>query len=272
VQVAPHTPDTWIALVQGLVRSGKRPDAETVATNAQRKLPEDRVLFTSARCQEVLGNLDGAEQLFSAAVEKQPRDFLALFNIADFLCRADQAVHAELYLRKLINPDTAAPAEHVGWARRQLALMLAFRGEAGDYQEAMNLLRRNIGAWGGSVADGRTRALVMGTNKEERARAVELFEASLQRQGVDDNDQFQLARLYDLAGEEAKARDWILGLLANRGDNPQYLAFFVHFLVKHEQTADALLYLNRLVALEPHSQRTHSAQAAVQKAQSSGIP
>src|SRR5262249_24674380 len=55
VALAPHTPDTWVALVRHLVRAGQRSAAQSVVHEASAKVPAIRATFTLARCHDALG-------------------------------------------------------------------------------------------------------------------------------------------------------------------------------------------------------------------------
>jgi len=260
---APHAPDTWIALVHHLARTDQRTAAQVVLHDMKHRLPADRLALTLARCEEALGHTNEADRLFTRIAHDQPHELAVLYHAAEFYQHADFPDKAEPLLRRLIDPTLAAPAEEVAWARRELAAILAQRGRS---QEALKLLTDNVQAFGGSVADERSRAVVLGQVKTRVREAVALFESSLSRRPLTADEQFALVKLYDAAAEPAKARDWLQDLLTAHPDSPRYLAYFVGGLLKHGQPADAAPHLRRLEQLEPESRRLRQLKRELEQA------
>lgn len=263
VSLAGHNPDTWVALVQHLARKNQVAAADAVLDQARKKLPADRLDLTLARCLEVLGRLDQAEVLFARTVSSRPADFIALDSLAQFYLRGDRPEKAESPLRRLLEPAVAAPADIAASARRFLAVALASRNTSRDRQEALDLLDQNSKLLGKNISDDRARAMVMAAQKEQRSRAVQLFEQTLQAQAVTSIEQLWLVELYQSATEHDKARDWLLGMLVQESGNPQYLAHYVRILLDQGQATEAQQILRRLEHVDPVSARTLELKAAV---------
>jgi tetratricopeptide (TPR) repeat protein len=253
LQHAGHTPQTWIALVRHLASADQRSAVRKVLEDMKQKLPADRLELTLALCEEALGHVALADKRFARLVNDRQHDFPVLYHAASFYSHADLPDRAEPCLRALLDPALGAPSEEAAWARRALAVIVAPRGGSA---EANKLLTENTGLFGKSVADDRARAIVLGSQKEQLRQAVMAFEATLPRRPLDADEQFALVKLYDSAGEPAKARDWLQDLLAAHPDNAQYLAYFVRSLLKQGQAGDAAPHLRRLEHIEPHSART----------------
>ncbi len=279
LQLAGHTPDTWIALVAQLAWTGKRSQAEALLEEARQKLPSDRAPLAVARGQELLGQLDLAEATYRQALKARPDDFILLMNVADFCRRSEQPAQAVPFLRRLLEPATGAPAEFVFRARRLLALVLGSDGDPHHYQEALALLDRNVQGRGEEPADLRARALVLGSQPGQQVQALAIFEKSLQRplspslpggrggEGAPaPEEEFGLALLCEAAGDHLRAREILQGLLVTQPENPQLLARLGQLLVQQGELAQAQEYLQRLQKLEPATPRSRALQKALDQA------
>jgi tetratricopeptide (TPR) repeat protein len=85
---------------------------------------------------------DQAEKHYQAALAARPADAVVLRNAAAFYLRGGQGARAEPHLRGLLAAAGAA-AEDVAWARRELAVALAARGDYRQSRAALALLEAN---------------------------------------------------------------------------------------------------------------------------------
>ncbi len=265
VQVGANIPDPWVALVRHLTRTGKRDQAEEVLREATRKLPESRSPLPLARCNEALGHLKRAEAFYREALKARPHDLVALRATADFLLRQDRFREAEPHLRRLLDPATRAPAEYVAQARRLLAVELAAR-DARKGTEALALVEENTRRHGSSAEDERARAFVLATQPARRAEALRLLRELADRQPLPPEGQFLLARGFEAAGDDLRARDLLLGLAATHGDVSSYLTLQVRILIRQGDLDDAETALSRLERLEPEGTRARGLRAALSQA------
>jgi tetratricopeptide (TPR) repeat protein len=256
-------PDVWIALVRHLARTQQQDKLPGVIQEMLQKLPADRAMLTLARSWAAAGKHDQAEECFKRALADSPGDLIVLRHFAEFCCRSDQFGKAQTYLRQLLDPKAMVPHDLAAWARRQLALGLA----ATDYQQALRLLESNTLSGTPTVEDERARAFVLGSQNEQPAEAVRLIELSLAKKTLSPDEQFLLAQLYERNGDQAKADELLLHLLAGHGDDGQYLAHQVRKLLQRGQVDDARFYFATLERLEPGSARTQQLQAAFRKNQ-----
>ena len=267
VRIAGGIPDVWVALVRQLARTGNRPEAEKALKDATRRLPRDRAKLGLARCEEALGRIDRAEEHYRKAVTAHPRDFVAVFALADFYRRADEPAKAEPHWRTLIDPAMRAPEEYVVRARRELAIALAAtKTDATALAEALALLNRNVQVLGSSPADSVARAFVLATRPERREEAQQLLERLPRRETMPAAQQFVVVRTYAAVGNEPEALNLMLGLLALERDNPQFVAYHLRGLLRDGNLEEAGRVLTELEGLEPHSTRTRSLQQAYRKA------
>jgi predicted Zn-dependent protease len=266
-RVAGGIPDVWVALVRHLVRTDQRKQAEEALGEAARRLPVDRAALGLARCEEALGRVEHAEAHYRKAVAARPRDFIALYALADFYRRADEPARAAPHLRTLIDPATRAQEEYVARARRALAIDLAAAAtDAAALDEALALLERNDRIRGRARADAVARAFVLASRPERRAQALHLLETLPDRQQLSAGEQFLLARAYEALGDEAQANDLLLGVLALDGEEPQFLAHRTRALIRQGALDEAGRTLSQLERIEPQSPRSRSLREALRKA------
>lgn len=255
VAFAPHTADTWVAIVEHLALSGRTDAVPLVLAQVQKKVPADRVAFTLARCHEVLGQFDQAEKYYRQAQAARPSDLALLSATADFFRRSDQPAKAIPFLRKLLDSNLA-PFALQAPARQQLALILAGTGQTDGIVEALELL-----ATGNYPDDECTRFLVLGFDVQKRDQAIMSFEELRKRFPISAEELFCFARVQLAAGNPDRARDLLFDLVAGNPDNPQYLAHYTRSLLQGGKLSEAAIYLERLQKREPFSPRTQELKA-----------
>ena len=161
VALGGEAPETWIALVQHLVRTGKKADAEAAIEEAKKKLPPAQAPRALAQCYLLVGRRNRAGELYKAALEKDPNDLAVLRDASVYAMLAGQPKEAEEHLRKMVD-QKKSPAE-AGWARRVLAVLMA---SGGNYQKSLEALKilspsDEIDPGQQSVGDLRARAKVL---------------------------------------------------------------------------------------------------------------
>ncbi len=263
VDVAPHAPDTWVALVEHLTRDGQTPRAEQIMAQAAERLPSDRRPLALARCEEILGRFDRAEEHLRLALEDRPSEIAPLSYAADFYLRTEQPAKAEPILRQLAG---SAAGDLAALSRRRLAVLLAGRESSADHKEALSLLPPASAASAAS-AEQRARAYVMSARADQRTLAIRMFEETLSVSPPTSEEEFWLVRMYDAATQDAQAREHMLALLVH-DEQPQYLAYYIRRLLQRDEVDDARTHVDRLQRLEPFSPRTRELRQAVRKADS----
>jgi tetratricopeptide (TPR) repeat protein len=253
-------PDTWIALVQHLARSGRTDQAKQEIENARKQLPPKRAAWATAICHELVEQEAEASQQFQAALRDQPDNAGLLHDAADFYLRSNQFTKAEPLLRRLTDdPKTQASAEMVAWARRGLASALAAEGKFDEAMDVFKQIARREGRPG--PEDQRTQALILAARPEPEHRllALDLLEKLRQAQALGTDDELVLARLYETV-PDLPSKTWpkarqILFDLVVRDAQPRYLAAFVNGLLQHEEAPTGIEpWLAKLEALAPPDQ------------------
>jgi tetratricopeptide (TPR) repeat protein len=244
--------DATAALAAHLAQRGREHEAEAVVEELKTKLPPRYAALPLAECYEAAGRLDRAEQSYNEALAKRPDDGRALLRVAVFDLRLNRGAAAETVLRRLLKSGRDVSTADRNWARRELAMVLAASADGAKVEEASALLAPEAKA---SAADRRARAFVLSARPEGRAEALRLLEGEAKAGPLPADERFQLAQLYDAAGDWPNARDRMVGLLMQDKQNPEYLAYMIEGLLRHDQAGEAGPWVGRLETLEPGSER-----------------
>jgi len=213
----------------------------------------------------VLGQLANAEQSYRQCLARTPDDDLVLQRAARFYLRLNQSQQAEPLLRRMIAPEANVLAANQAWARRQLALLLAFpqkegangrREPTGEYvlpagsrrpfAEALALLDENQRLKQDGFLDQRARLLVQATQAEARPTALRLLEKSGKATPFTTEELVCLVQLYEANGDLSLANERMLDLLALDRNNPAYLAQHIDRLLRRGRKDEARPWIVRL--------------------------
>lgn len=256
-ELGPTEPQTWISLVQFLMRTDKPEEAAQAVAAAEQALPAPQARLAIPVCYALLGRLDLARQKYDQALAEAPADPQVVRAVADFYIRSNNLVAAEAQLSKLIEGKLKASPEDVAWARRAQAAILLARGRYPDLAQALKLVDENLRASPDrATEDLRTKARILMAMpaRRQRAEAIKVFEELLQRQARPAaEDAFLLARLYLREDAFTQFTAQMRGLLAEYPENLQYLATYIQALLQRDELAGAEVYLQRLGQLAPKS-------------------
>jgi predicted Zn-dependent protease len=262
VAVAPHAPDAWISLATHLVGAGKRPQANDLIADIDRKAPLKSRPIIRARVWQAIGNVKDAESAYLAAMKGRPNDFLVLLAAADFYRQSERPALAEPIYKKILDPTLATPSEIASRARRGLALALAASSPA----NAALVLEGNRPRK--EVVDERLTSYLSGLDPARRDAALRDFEASLTRGPASSEESYWLVQLLDAAGQADAAKARMDALVADDKDTPEMLAFYGRSLLRQKKNAEARTIIERLLEREPDSPRSrelHAQLAAAKK-------
>ena len=141
------------------------------------------------------------------------------------------------------------------WARRQLALVLARRGNESCFQEAVALLQSNL-TISYSIADMRALARVLGSKPEHAAEALQLLQGTLTHAPLNTADRLLLAELLETTGDLSSAREQWLMLLAAAPKDRSLLESFIRSLRRWGEEEEAAVWAQGLKAPEADSPRS----------------
>ncbi|HEV3082402.1 MAG TPA: tetratricopeptide repeat protein [Gemmataceae bacterium] len=262
--------EPWVALVQFLVRTNRKSEAQPIIDQARTKLPADVKTLALAKCYEALGELDKAAAEFNAALKLDASDVRVLREVASFYLVHAQLAKAEPYLLKLLDPATHAGESDLVWARRGLALKKA-TGDYRQYKEALAMLEENTRVGGGTLEDQRTLAVLLARHPRTRTQALRILERLQSRQPPTLEQLHMQAQLYEAVHDWQSARATYSALASNSlsADEPRpvYAAEAAKVFLKHHDVAEAALWMQKLVAADPNTLQTVDLQVRVLKAQ-----
>ncbi|MFO0865931.1 MAG: tetratricopeptide repeat protein [Gemmataceae bacterium] len=246
VEVAPHAPETWAALVGFLSKHGKAKQTPEVLESMKAKVAKNQLDVALARCAIATGEYAEANRRMQECIQAKPNDFLRLALAADFYRRFERSEEAAGLYRKLLEPKSGAPAEIVAEATRSLASLALPNAEAG-----LKLLDQ---ATFREVRDQRLRWYLEGQNAAKRKDAITRFEASFASAAPTVEERRMLAKLYEADGRKDQARD-VLQKTAAFHSESALLADYIRMLLATDGMVEAEAQLARLERLESNSPR-----------------
>jgi len=248
-------PEAWLELVRFLTANGQKDRAEAVILQAKENLPPALAPVALAQCWEALGRVDKAVEQYSAALKDNPDDIPMLRNAGSFYLRLGRLADAEPYLTKVLAEETKASESDRMWARRGLALCLAYSGEQQKFEQALNkYLKENLQILPDSIEDLRTKAHVLATRQNRRVEAARLLEELAKKQAPTLEEQQSLAQLYEQIGEKDNAyRQYVT--IVTLSENPAQIAYCGRRLFELGETNAAQHALDRLQNLDAETRR-----------------
>jgi tetratricopeptide (TPR) repeat protein len=260
-------PYSWIALVELLANDARISEAEDVIREIETKLPQDTVSLVLAQSYDMLNKSAEAEAAYQAAVDAKPDDLSLVRTLAGFYLRKGRLGEADKLLDQMLQQSPAEgtdEAAQVAWARRMKATVMArLDPSQAKMEQAMAILEKNAGAEGLTLDDmlAQARILAQRTDGVSRRKAIEVYEAAMQRGTIPTDDRFVLAQLYDRTGDWTRCRQAMYDLIREQPSNYDYQANFIRMLLRHDEVDDAGARMERFVALNPNALPTTELRA-----------
>jgi len=249
LRLAEERPEVWVALVRFLARNHRTQEAEAAIAQARSAISADQAPLALAQCYETLEKLPEAETHYLTALRSAPNDPGMVGIVADFYFRTGKHQEAQQQLDRIISGKLGAKQSAVCWARRRLASILAARPGYQNSRQALELIEQNLAADDSSLADRHAKAVLLAVHpqREKRRQAARILEQIAQgQQSLAAEDQFLLAQLYLAEGDWSKYRKQMRGVLAADGQQPRYVAAYLHALLRRNEIPEAELWLGRL--------------------------
>ncbi len=198
-------PEAWTALVEVLGHNDRTVEVGDALARMKKVLPQESRDLALADALQALGRMEEANQHYKNAVLLQPSSSIVLRRAIDFSMRLDKPSLAERLLRQLLALHGAVDEDRP-WARRQLALILAFRG--GDENQKMSeaLLEMNRQDGEKSLSERRARALVKANRPEQRQEALVQLQATVKVSPLTPDEHYRLVRIHESAGDASTAQ------------------------------------------------------------------
>jgi tetratricopeptide (TPR) repeat protein len=259
--------ETWVTLVAFLSANGKKKEAENAIEQATKKLPSEQAPLALAACYENIGDPKKAEEYYSAALKATPDDTAMLRNVAAFHLRHGDLGKAEPRLRTILDLGSKASSADLPWARRALAASLASNTDRRRFEEALELIEKNLSDNKDSKPDQHAKALLLATRLSRRKEAIHLFEDLARRDTLPAVERFALVKLYLTEDNWPQAQLHMLTLLASPdGKNPNYEAYYARRLLQRGDINDAQAQLTKLEKALPDAPLTREIKARVLQA------
>jgi tetratricopeptide (TPR) repeat protein len=267
VELSEGAPETWVALVQYLIRAGDGRRAQAEIEQARAKLTGAKGSLALAQCYELVGQADKAREQYQAALRAASGEFQYRRAFVAFCLRTGTPQQAEAHLRDILARKTPVADADAAWARRALALTLASAADHKRFREALELVGLSLddkglpveppappGGW--PLEEQVTRARVLATQPRRalRARAVALLEEIHKRASLPPDEQMLLAQLYNGMGDDevwwGKAREQMQTLTTTHGRNPLYLSYYAQSLLQHGDVGESERVIGKLEQVE----------------------
>lgn len=248
----PKSADIWDLLVRHLVASKKKNDAVEMVREAAKTLGENPLAL--ARLYERVEDNAQAEQNYKLALEKNPKDLMAMRRLVEHYVATNQVEKAVPYLDNVIQQvgksQDSTELQQLAWSRRTKASIIA---SAGDYQHVMeavmlieqNALKKPNGekALNGEDAAAIVNLLSARPEPQSRATAINLLTGM---GSLAPREQTVLAALLESTNKWPQARELMLAGLSRSSEDPEMLVNFTSLLIKHDELEDAARWLQRL--------------------------
>lgn len=266
-QTGPERDDVWLALVSHQLATGRPRAARQTVDRAVESVPAGGRQLLLAQCQELLGDLDDAEESFRKAVaEALPDDLKVIANHAAFLLRRGQQEPARAELRRLLEVGRGAPGDvtTLAWARRTLADLVGTRGTYKELEEALALLDANTSADGLMAPDDialQLRLLVDRPEPSSWRRGIDLLDALTKAAPLTAGQRLVRSQLLEKCGRWSEARDEMVAVVSARGTPAPFIAMLVERLLDHDEVATARDWFDRLEPLAPGAESTRALHA-----------
>jgi tetratricopeptide (TPR) repeat protein len=282
VELKGDVPETWVALVELLSLSDRIGDAEAALNQAGRTIPADQAPLILAKCYEVIGRNDIAQEQYKIALGAKPDDPRVNYSIAEFYQKIGKMAEAEDILKRIVDGKIKTDEADLKQARRLLAKNILAKGGLKNMEIARNLIEQNLASAGNSADDLRIKAqiLSLSTNRGCKDEAIAALTKIAAGQQVTPEDLCNLALLYlskEKQSQQASqstanaghqdsdawnnANKVLQRLESYQSNDPRYMAIYAKALLDHGDISAAESYVNRLVKDFSHSAATIVLQA-----------
>jgi tetratricopeptide (TPR) repeat protein len=271
VELAPDRAEAWLALFSLQLAQGKRKAAELTLDRSADKLQEPVRSLALAQGYEILGKLDDAERLFTAAAAAAPDDMNVNRSGAEFLIRCGRLVHAREALEAILaaKGDSEAVMSTQAWARRMLAELTAQRGNFRSFQAAIALLEKNAGPNGALGPEDMALKINLLYGRPEPAswrQAIEALELLAKSQPLSTSQRLQLAQLKEKTGDWEEGRNALVSIASAPTAPVAFLSLLIEKLIDHNELTSARVWMRRLKTSHPDSPATLALEAKLSMA------
>lgn len=258
-QMGPNLPQTWLALVEFLSRFRNGAEAERAIRDAENQLSDDQASLVLAQCYTLLGSYQQAEHYYLMAMRNSPRTPALARTIATFYLTSKQPDKAVPYLKSLVESAPKLRQEdqqHVTWARRELALLLAQSQSYPQFESALRLIDANAATGAAAQQDALLKARLLSSRRDPRSlrQAEKLYHQNKESLGYD--DKLALAHVYSSTNQWEKARRLLVELNAGQPSDVRVMTTLAETLLKRGETDSAQSWIRKLEQVQAKTPQT----------------
>ena len=253
VELAPGVPDVWLAYLEHVATTTRRPDqARAVIEAASRALPADQSALTLAQCWMLVGDSKKAEALIQQARAEHPEDPATLQSLVLFYINQGRMSEAGKTL-DAFEKMADVSQDGLTWASRIRPGLLMSTRRLADQDEALRMIDENLRRSGGGIVDLRMKISGLAARPGRRGEAIKLLEDLVSTSDAPTlTDRFYLAKLYQSENMVEQYEREMLKLVgpgkANLADT---LAHYSRFLLDRNKLDEAGRYLSLLKEADP---------------------
>ena len=269
--LAPNQRMAWFLWVSFLIREQRLTEARGVLDRIKMEVPDEPPQlrpWTLAQCEELLGDLDQADQHYEEAHRDNVANLQILNEHIGFRVRHNRQQGAQALLKVLADPASGLDDE----IRRQAEILRnKLRGKTAnsyaEFEEALSALQANADL--SQVSEEQLRAQLelfadVGRSREQR-RMIAILEELGARKVLSSLESMELARLYSRNWRWADAVVMYRRILEREPDNVRVHASFIEAALRRSQLDDRTAQdvsksVSQLALRDPESLRTLDSQ------------
>lgn len=258
VDLNPSDPDMWSALLSYYMTQQRGDDVERMLREAQLALDEEFLPLLMAKQHELFGRWPQAESILLSYygdklkqpnVSRRMAEFYLLWASKEPAYRSRASVYINNLLRAADEGELKPDDQHVSWARRQAARILALDENYFDSLKAEQLLEKAIAGQAASLEDQALLVEILTRRGDplsrERAAGI-LKEMQKKSAGLSPERELQLGQaLFDL-GDWAGCKQQMRDAISRHPDNAQLRVAYINWLLRRKDFNLAERWINRL--------------------------
>ena len=258
----------WIMLAAEYKEQGNVAKVEEMVSQLKRNTPEEGRALALAKCYEALrrtieAELSYREALKTATESNRIARLVAAFYLRHSTIGLSQYKKAETILRQIIDGKLPANEGDRLWAKSYLASMLLQQRSQKAHVEAMRLVKENLQKNPNSLVDLRLKSRCLATNgtRKGKREAIEMLEELAKKSRLSDDDRFELAQLYQLAGRRSNVDEQMMFLRGMKSVDLRWYEFYARCLIDQKEFSAAQENLDVLKKAAPNYSVTAELEA-----------
>jgi tetratricopeptide (TPR) repeat protein len=249
VDIAPNDIRAWGAMLGYYARMENSEAARKMLdeVDGREELSQWDRAIVLAQGYETIGEFDTAGKFYLQARDLDPENPTVQLRVASFFLTRDfEIAKTSLEKARALKPDSDE-------LRRVVAVMLAERGLNEDIRDALAEMQSDLEPEELSPDDIRVQVqlLIQRNTVADQKRALRLMEELVGRQYEERPiDRLMLARLYEADDRPESARKQLRILATSERPQPEHLASYADFLLRHGENSEAGSFIVQLENLE----------------------